>query len=118
MVGLLAWAANDQRLISTDLGIMLASAAFVAVLAIGFVALLADERFNIPRIAMTVAPIVIMVPGIYAFEMIVSLNRGQMLDPLQASATFWFVVVALAVGLATALFFSPRRRVNGAPRDA
>jgi len=118
VVGLLAWAANDQRLISTDLGIMLASAAFVPVLAIGFVALLADERFNIPRIAMTVAPIVIMVPGIYAFEMIVSLNRGQMLDPLQASATFWFVVVALAVGLATALFFSPRRRVNGAPRDA
>jgi len=59
VVGLLALAANDLRLILTDLGTMLASAAFVAALAIGFVALLADERFNIPRMAMTVAPIVI-----------------------------------------------------------
>jgi uncharacterized membrane protein YjjB (DUF3815 family) len=89
---------------------MPASAAFFAALAIGLVALLVDERFNMPRMAMTVAPIVIMIPGIYAFEMIVSLNRGQMLDALQASATFWFVVVALAAGLATALFFSPRQR--------
>lgn len=77
--------------------------------ATGLVTLLADERFNVPHVAMTVALIVIMVPGIYAFQMVVSLNHGQMLDALQASATFWFVVVALAVGLATALFFSPRQ---------
>jgi uncharacterized membrane protein YjjB (DUF3815 family) len=63
-----------------------------------------------PRVAMTAAPIVIMVPGIYAFEMIASFNRGQKFDALEASATFWFVVVALAVGLATALFFSPQER--------
>jgi uncharacterized membrane protein YjjP (DUF1212 family) len=108
--GLLALVANDLRLVLIDLSMMPASAAFFAALAIGLVALLVDERFNMPRMAMTVAPIVIMIPGIYAFEMIVSLNRGQMLDALQASATFWFVVVALAAGLATALFFSPRQR--------
>jgi uncharacterized membrane protein YjjP (DUF1212 family) len=108
--GLLALAANDLRLVLTDFGMMPASAAFFAALAIGLVALLVDERFNMPRMAMTVAPIVIMVPGIYGFEMIVALNRGQMLEALQASATFWFVVVALAVGLATALFFGPRQR--------
>jgi uncharacterized membrane protein YjjB (DUF3815 family) len=89
---------------------MLASAAFFATLVIGLVALLMDERFNMPRIAITVAPSVIMVPGTYAFTMIVLFNRGQMLDALRASATFWFVVVALAAGLATALFFSPRQR--------
>jgi uncharacterized membrane protein YjjB (DUF3815 family) len=93
---------------------MLASAAFFAALAIGLVALLVDQRLNVPRMAMTVAPIVIMVPGINAFEMIVSLNRGQMLEALQASATFWFVVVALAVGLVTALFFTA---LKGALRD-
>jgi uncharacterized membrane protein YjjP (DUF1212 family) len=108
--GLLALAANDMRLLLIDFGMMLAAAAFFAALAIGLVALLLHDRFDIPRLSMTVAPIVIMVPGIYAFEMIASLNRGQMSDALQGSATFWFVVVALAVGLATPLFFSPRQR--------
>jgi uncharacterized membrane protein YjjP (DUF1212 family) len=108
--GLAALAANGLRLVLIDLGMMLASAAFFATLVIGLVALLMDERFNMPRIAITVAPSVIMVPGTYAFTMIVLFNRGQMLDALRASATFWFVVVALAAGLATALFFSPRQR--------
>ena len=108
--GLLALAANDMRLLFIDFGMMLASAAFFAALAIGLVALLVDDRSDIPRVAMAVAPTVIMVPGIYAFEMIASLNRGQMSDALQESATFWFVIVALAVGLATPLFFRPRRR--------
>jgi uncharacterized membrane protein YjjB (DUF3815 family) len=108
--GLLALAANDLRLVLIDLGMMLSSAAFFAALAIGLVALLVDECFNMPRMAITVAPTVIMVPGIAAFEMMALLNRGQMLDALQASAAFWLVVVALALGLATALFFSPRQR--------
>jgi uncharacterized membrane protein YjjP (DUF1212 family) len=108
--GLLALVANDLRLILIDHGVMLAPAAFLAALVIGLGALLADERFNIARVAMTVAPTVIMVPGTYAFETIAALNKGQMLDALQASATFWFVVVALAAGLATPLLFSPRRR--------
>ena len=87
-----------------------ASAAFFAALLIGLVALLLDERFNMPRIAIAVAPSVIMVPGVSAFRMIVLFDRGQMLDALQASATFWFVIVALAAGLATTLLFSARQR--------
>jgi len=62
--------------------------------------------FDVPRMAMTVPPIVIMIPGLYAFEMIVLFNRGQMLDALQASASCGFIVGALAMGLATARFFS------------
>jgi uncharacterized membrane protein YjjP (DUF1212 family) len=108
--GLLALVANGLRLGLIDMGMMLAPAAFLAALTIGLVALLAGERFGIPRMAITVAPIVIMVPGISAFEMIVRFNRGQMLDALQATATFGFVIGALAVGLASALLFSPRRR--------
>ncbi|MET0719493.1 MAG: threonine/serine exporter family protein, partial [Tardiphaga sp.] len=79
-------------------------AAFV----IGLVAVLADQRYNVPRIAMTVAPVVIMMPGVYAFEMIVLFNRGQMVEALQASASCGFVIGALAMGLATARFFSKR----------
>jgi len=47
-----------------------------------------------------------MMPGLYAFEMIVLFNRGKMLDALQASASCAFIVGALAMGLATARFFS------------
>ena len=104
--GLLALCANSLRLVLVDMGMMLAPAAFVAAFAIGFVAILADRLYSVPRIAMTVAPVVIMMPGVYAFEMIVQFNRGQMVEALQASASCGFVIGALAMGLATARFFS------------
>jgi uncharacterized membrane protein YjjB (DUF3815 family) len=68
----------------------------------------ADRRYDVPRLAMTVAPIVIMMPGVYAYEMIVLFNNGQMVEALQASASCGFVIGALAMGLATARFFSRR----------
>ena len=104
--GLLALCANSLRLALSDAGMMLAPAAFFAALVIGLVAVLADQRYNVPRIAMTVAPVVIMMPGVYAFEMVVLFNRGQMIEALQASASCGFVIGALAMGLATARFFS------------
>jgi uncharacterized membrane protein YjjP (DUF1212 family) len=107
-VGLLALAANGMRLVLIDMGMELAPAAFLAALAIGLVALLVERRFNVPRTAMIVAPIIIMMPGVYAYEMIVLFNRGQMLGALEASAACGFVVGALAMGLATARFFSWR----------
>jgi uncharacterized membrane protein YjjP (DUF1212 family) len=109
--GFLALVANDLRLGLIDLGMMQPPAAFFAAFAIGVVALVADQCFHLPRLAMIVAPIVIMVPGIYAFEMIVLFNRGQMLDALQASAVCCFVIGALAMGLATARFFGPQSRI-------
>jgi uncharacterized membrane protein YjjB (DUF3815 family) len=87
---------------------MPAPSAFFAALLVGLVALAASERFGIPRLAMTVAPIVIMIPGVYVFEMIVLFNRGQMLEALQASAVCGFAIGALAMGLASARFFSRR----------
>jgi uncharacterized membrane protein YjjB (DUF3815 family) len=104
--GLLAVGANGLRLVLIDMGMMLAPAALFAALAIGLVAVVADRHFNVPRMAMTVAPTVIMIPGIYAFEMIVLFNRGQMLEALQASASCGFAIGAMALGLATARFFS------------
>ena len=107
--GLLALCANSLRLTLVDMGMMLAPAAFFAAFAIGLVAILADRFYSVPRVAMTVAPIVIMMPGVYAFEMIVLFNRGQMVEALQASASCGFVIGALAMGLATARFFSLKR---------
>jgi len=106
--GLVALCANDLRLILIDFGMMLAPAAFFAALLIGFIALVTEQRFNVPPMAITVAPIVIMIPGLYAFEMIVLFNRGQMLEALQASASCFFVIGALAMGLGVARFAVPR----------
>jgi uncharacterized membrane protein YjjB (DUF3815 family) len=95
-------------LILIDIGMMPAPAAFLAALSIGLVALLMERRFDIPTVAVTVAPVVIMIPGIFAFETIVFFNHGQMLDALQAFASCGFIVGALAIGLATARLLGPR----------
>jgi uncharacterized membrane protein YjjP (DUF1212 family) len=106
-VGLLALFANSLRLLLNDMGLMLAPAAFIGAFTIGLVTLVVDQHFTVPRIAMTVAPIVIMIPGLYAFDAIVLFNQGQALEALQAAARCGFIVGALAMGLATARFFSP-----------
>jgi uncharacterized membrane protein YjjB (DUF3815 family) len=107
-VGLLALGANELRLALHDMGMMLAPASFFGALMVGLVALLVDRRFNIPRLAMTVPAIVIMVPGLYAFETIVFLNQGKVLESLQAFAFCCFVMGALAMGLATSRCFDRR----------
>jgi uncharacterized membrane protein YjjB (DUF3815 family) len=84
---------------------MLAPATFFGALTVGLAALLIDRRFNMPRIAITVPAIIVMLPGVYAFQSIVFFNRGQVLDALQASALCAFVLGAMAMGLAVPRFF-------------
>ncbi len=105
-VGIFALIANELRLGLFDAGMMLAPASFFGALAVGLLAPLADRRLEVPRIALTVPAIIIMVPGVYAFEMIVFFNRGQMLEALQATALCGFATGALAMGLAAARFIA------------
>lgn len=100
--GLLALIANDMRFFLIDAGMMLAPAAFLAALLIGLLAWALSRRVDIPPIALIVAPIVIMIPGVYAFQMFAFFNEGRATEALQASALLGFVVGGLAVGLATA----------------
>lgn len=106
--GLVAVVANELRLALYDGGMMLAPAAFFGAFTVGLATALADLRFGVPRIAIAVPPVIIMVPGLYAYEMIVFFNQGKMLDALQASASCGFIIGALAMGLAVARIFSPR----------
>jgi uncharacterized membrane protein YjjP (DUF1212 family) len=105
--GLLAMAANSFRLAMLDLGLLPATAAFWSALIIGVVALIVNRRFDVPRMAMTVAPIVIMIPGLYAFETIAQLNDGQTLEAIQTATLCGFVIGALAMGLAAARLLRP-----------
>ncbi len=100
--GILALAANDMRLVLVDAGMMLAPAAFLAALMIGVLAIVLSRHHNIPPMATIVAPTVIMIPGIYAFQMFALFNQGRVIEALQAGALLSFVVGALAIGLATA----------------
>jgi len=101
-VGILALLANELRLGLNDAGMLLAPATFFGALAAGLMASLIHRRLNAPRITLTVPGIIIMVPGVFAFEMIVFFNLGQMLEALQASASCAFVLGAMAMGLAAA----------------
>jgi uncharacterized membrane protein YjjP (DUF1212 family) len=101
-VGILGAIANVLRLGLHDAGMMLAPATFFGALAAGLMASLIHRRLEAPRITLTVPAIIIMVPGVFAFEMIVFFNRGQMLEALQASASCAFVLGAMAMGLAAA----------------
>jgi len=100
--GILALLANDMRLVLVDLGMMLAPVAFLAALMVGTVALVLNRHVNISPMATIAAPIVIMIPGLYAFQMFVLFHQGQVMEALQAGALLSFVVGALAIGLATA----------------
>ena len=95
-----------------DAGLMLAPATFVAALAVGLTASEIDWRLKAPRIAITVPAIIIMIPGSYAFQMVVQFNRGHMLEGLQAATLCGFVIGAMVMGLAAARFLSRREKVR------
>ena len=107
-VGLFALAGNELRLALHDAGVSLAAATFVGAFVVGLLASLTRNRLQRARIVLTVPGIIIMVPGIYAFQTVVLFDQGNVLAALQAAALGAFVVGAMAIGLAAARFVSER----------
>lgn len=110
VAGIVALAANSVRLVLIDMGMLLAPAAFIAAFSIGIIAVLASRRLDAELMAIVPPPVVIMIPGLYAFEMLVLFNRGQMLEAMQASGAGIFVISALAMGLSVARLAVPWER--------
>jgi uncharacterized membrane protein YjjB (DUF3815 family) len=104
MVGVLGLVSNELRLVLRDAGMMAAPATFVGAFAAGLLASLMQRRLGVPLITLTVPTIIIMIPGIPAFQMVALFNRGEMLEALQAASLCGFVTGAMAIGLATARF--------------
>lgn len=107
VAGIVALAANSVRLVLIDMGMLLAPAAFIAALLIGIIAILVSRRLDAELMAIVTAPVVIMIPGLYVFEMLVLLNRGQTLEAMQASGAGIFVISVLAMGLSVARLAVP-----------
>jgi len=107
-VGGLALVGNELRLALHDAGMQLALATFIGALAVGLLASAARPWLREPRIALTVAGIIIMVPGTYAFQTVVLLDQGNVLAALEAATLGAFVVGAMALGLAAARLATQR----------
>ncbi|MBV9387753.1 MAG: threonine/serine exporter family protein [Chroococcidiopsidaceae cyanobacterium CP_BM_ER_R8_30] len=108
-VGILALVGNGLRLALHDAGMMLAPATLLGALAVGLMASLVYRRLKEPRMTLTVPGIIMMVPGLYAFQTIVLLTQGAILSGLQAAVLVGFVIGAMAVGLAAARFVTEPR---------
>ena len=108
-VGVLSLLGNELRLGLHDLGLALPSATFLGALLVGLLASMGRAALNEPRIVLTVPSIIIMTPGLYAFQTIVLLNQGEVLPAVQAAASCLFIVGAMALGLAAARFATDRQ---------
>jgi uncharacterized membrane protein YjjP (DUF1212 family) len=105
-VGGLAILGNGIRLALRDVGLSLPLSTFTGALVIGLCAALIRRWTNEARLSLTVAASVMMVPGVYTFQTLVYLNRGNILAGLQSGVLAGFVVGAMALGLALARFTS------------
>ena len=109
VVGALSMLGNEIRLALHDVGMTLPPATFFGALAVGLLASLVREPLHVPRIALTVPSIIMMTPGLYAFQTIVFLNQGKMLEAIGAGTVCCFAVGAMAMGLAAARFITERQ---------
>jgi uncharacterized membrane protein YjjP (DUF1212 family) len=108
LVGALASVGNMLRLALLDAGLSASPSAFVGAFTIGAVASALDRFLEEPRITLTVPAIVVMVPGLYAFRMLVLFNAGRVSEALQDAAAGSLVIGAMAMGLAVTRVFASR----------
>jgi uncharacterized membrane protein YjjP (DUF1212 family) len=108
-VGVLSLLGNELRLALHDFGMALPPATFLGALTVGLLASTAQAILHEPRMTLTVPSIIIMTPGLYAFQTIVLLNQGETLPAMTAAATCFFIVGAMALGLAAARFATERQ---------
>lgn len=105
-VGMIAIIGNEIRLTLHDRGVPLALATFFGALAVGLTASVIGRWIKEARVALTVPAVVIMVPGLYAFETLVYFNEGEIVRGLAAGVLVGFAVGSIAFGLAAARFIS------------
>lgn len=103
-VGLLSMVGNEFRLALRDADWGLPLATFAGAFAVGVMASLTRGRSRVPRITLTVPGVIMMVPGLYAFDALVLFNHGEITSAIRATVLFCFGVGAMAMGLAAARF--------------
>ncbi|MDO8105961.1 threonine/serine exporter family protein [Isoptericola sp. b441] len=100
--------ANVLRLALADGGLAIQAATMVATLVVAVLAAVVGPRTGIPRTALSVPAVVIMVPGVAAYRAVASFNNGQVEAALAAGSQAAFVVICIAMGLAAGRILTDR----------
>lgn len=93
---------NVLRIEAVDAGMVPQAAAGFAGLLVGICANLVAPRLGAPRLTLSVPAVVIMVPGVSAYNAVYFLNDGQTVEALAFAVQATFVVIALVIGLTLA----------------
>lgn len=100
--------ANVLRLTLADQGLAIQAATMVATVLVSVLVAMVGPRTGIPRTALSVPAVVIMVPGVAAYRAVVGFNNGATDIALSAGATATFVVICIALGLAAGRILTDR----------
>ena len=82
--------------------------AAMAALLVGLLARALAPRLGVPRLTVSVPAVVIMVPGLWAYQAVFEFNEGNVVDALSFSVQAALVVISLAGGLAVARMLTDR----------
>lgn len=108
--------ANTLRLQLADVGVPLQLATLLATALVGVLAYLVARTRHVPRIAVSVPAVVIMIPGYSLYTAYSALNAGDAVGALMMAQEAVQVILAIALGLALAhLATSPTWRRVGQP---
>ncbi|WP_062520683.1 threonine/serine ThrE exporter family protein [Demequina silvatica] len=105
---LIGMVSNTFRLVLIDQGVMIQMATVVACVLVGVLVAVAAPRTPSPIITLQVPAVLVMIPGVLAFQSVVSLNEGSYTDTIGAILQVVLVVLSIMVGLVIAKLITDR----------
>ena len=107
-VGGLALVGNFARLALHDAGLGMAAATCLGALVVGLAATWVVRRVDLPRIALTVPGVIVMIPGLPVYDTMALFTRGEVIPALATGVQAAFVIGAMAMGLSVARMLTDR----------
>ncbi|WP_062295434.1 threonine/serine ThrE exporter family protein [Demequina maris] len=96
---LIGMVSNTARLLLIDHGVMIQMATVIACVLVGVLAAAAAPRTPSPIITLQVPAVLVMIPGVMAFQSVVSLNEGDYNATIASILQVLLVVLSILVGL-------------------
>ncbi|MCV2395975.1 threonine/serine exporter family protein [Actinotalea sp. M2MS4P-6] len=100
--------ANVVRLTVADQGVAIQAATMAATVLVSLLVAMVGPRTGIPRTALSVPAVVIMVPGVAAYRAVSAFNDGSIEVALTNGVQALFVTIAIAMGLAAGRILTDR----------
>lgn len=101
--------ANTIRKALVEHGMMIQMATVIACVIVGVLAAWVARPAQSPIITLQVPAVLVMIPGVLAFQSVVSLNEGNYVDTIGAILEVILVVLSIMVGLVVAKLLTDRQ---------